>query len=71
MTAPIGTAANRFTGLREFGQVTNTYGGYLQSAGVAYDITLPFFPDKFEWYRYTNFGTNDINLQGIVTGKPP
>lgn len=65
MTAPIGTAANRFTGLRELGQVTNTYGGYLQSGGVAYNLTLPFYPDKFEWYRYTSFGTNDMNLQGV------
>jgi hypothetical protein len=65
MTAPIGTVANRFTGLREFGQVTNSYGGYLQSAGVAYDITLPFFPDKFEWFNYTKFGTNTNNIQGV------
>lgn len=65
MTAPIGTAANRFTGIREFSQVTNTYGGYLQSAGVAYDITLPFYPDKVEWFNYTKFGTNTNNIQGV------
>lgn len=65
MTAPIGTVANRFTGLRELGQVTNSYGGYLQSAGSAYDLTLPFFPDKFEWYNYTKFGTDSNNLQGV------
>lgn len=65
MTAPIGTAANRFTGLRELGQVTNSYGGYLQSAGSAYNLTLPFLPDRFDWFRYTSFGTNDINLQGV------
>lgn len=65
MTAPIGTAANRFTGLREYAQVTNTYAGYLQSAGAAYSITLPFYPDKFEWYNYTKFGTNSKNLQGV------
>lgn len=65
MTAPIGTVANRFNGIREFSQVTNSYGGYLQSAGAAYDITLPFYPDKFEWYRYTAYGTNDTNLQGV------
>lgn len=65
MTAPIGTAANRFTGIREFSQVTNTYGGYLQSAGAAYNLTLPFYPDKFEWYNYTKFGTNTNNLQGV------
>ena len=65
MTAPIGNTANRFTGLRELGQVTNSYGGYLQSAGAAYNLTLPFFPDKFEWYNYTKFGTNDNNIQGV------
>ncbi len=65
MTAPIGNAANRFTGLREFGQVTNTYGGYLQSAGAAYNITLPFYPDKFEWYNYTKFATDAKNIQGV------
>lgn len=65
MTAPIGNTANRFTGLREFGQVTNSYGGYMQSGGVAYDITLPFFPDKFEWFNYTKFGTNTNNIQGV------
>jgi len=65
MTAPIGNTANRFTGLREFGQVTNSYGGYLQSAGSAYDLTLPFFPDKFEWYNYTKFATNDTNISGV------
>lgn len=65
MTAPIGTTANRFTGIREFGQVTNSYGGYLQSAGAAYDLTLPFYPDKFEWYNYTKFATNDNNVSGV------
>lgn len=65
MTAPIGTTANRFTGIREFSQVTNSYGGYLTSAGVAYDLTLPFFPDKFEWYNYTKYATNDTNLSGV------
>ncbi len=65
MTAPIGTVANRFTGIREFGQVTNSYGGYLQSAGAAHDLTLPFFPDRFDWFRYTAYGTNDTNIQGV------
>lgn len=65
MTAPMGNALNVFTGLRELGQVTNTYGGYLQSAGVAYNLVLPFQPDKFEWYNYTKFGTNTNNLQGV------
>lgn len=65
MTAPIGTAANRFTGLREFGQVTNTYAGYLQSGGAAYNITLPFQADKFEWFRYTTYGTAGTIGQGV------
>jgi len=55
MTAPIGNTANRFTGIREFTQVTNSYGGYLQSAGATpYNLTLPFFPDKFEWLYLTH-----------------
>jgi len=65
MTAPVGTSLNIFTGLRELGQVTNTYGGYLQSAGAAYDLQLPWQADKFEWWRYTTYGTNDKDLQGV------
>ena len=65
MTAPIGTSTNVYTGTREFGQVTNTYGGYLQSAGVAYNLVLPWQADKFEWYNYTKFATNDNNLSGV------
>lgn len=65
MTAPIGTAANRFTGLREFSNVTNSYGGYITSGGDAYNLTLPFFPDKFEWFNYTKYGTNTNNIQGV------
>lgn len=65
MTAPIGNTANRFTGIREQSQVTNSYGGYLQSGGVAYNLTLPFLPDRFDWFRYTGFGSNDMVLQGV------
>jgi hypothetical protein len=65
MTAPIGTASNVFTGLRELGQVTNTYGGYFQSSGSAYDLVLPWEADKIEWFNYTKFGTNSNNLQGV------
>lgn len=65
MTAPIGTALNVFTGTRELSQVTNTYGGYLISAGDAYDLVLPWQADKLEWYNYTKFGTNTNNLQGV------
>ncbi len=64
MTAPVGNSSNVYTGTREFGQVTNTYGGYLQSAGVAYNLVLPWQADKFEWYNYTKFGTNTNNIQG-------
>lgn len=65
MTAPLGNTANRFTGQREQSQVTNSYGGYLQSGGVAYDLSLPFFPDKFEWFNYTKYATNANNVQGV------
>ncbi len=65
MTAPIGNTANRFTGIREFSQVTNSYGGYLQSGGAAYNLSLPFFPDKFEWFNYTKYATNATNLSGV------
>ncbi len=65
MTAPIGNTANRFTGIREQSQVTNSYGGYLQSAGSAYNLTLPFLPDKFEWFNYTKYATNANNLSGV------
>jgi len=65
MTAPIGNTANRFTGQREQGSVTNSYGGYLQSAGVAYTLTLPFLPDRFDWFNYTKFGTDTNNIQGV------
>ncbi len=65
MTAPIGTTANRFNGIREFSQVTNSYGGYLQSAGSAYNLVLPFQADRLDWFRYTSFGTNDKILQGV------
>jgi hypothetical protein len=65
MTAPIGTTANRFTGQVQKSNVTNSYGGYLQSGGVAYNLTLPFFPDKFEWFNYTGFATNSTNVQGV------
>lgn len=65
MTAPIGTSANIYTGLRELSNVTNTYSGYLQSAGAAYNLVLPWQADKFEWWNYTKYATNDNNLQGV------
>jgi hypothetical protein len=65
MTAPLGTAANIYTGLRELGQVTNTYAGYFQSAGSAYNLQTPWQADKLEIYNYTKYGTNDQNLSAI------
>lgn len=65
MTAPIGTSSNVQTGTVSVSQVTNTYGGYLQSAGSAYNLVLPWQADKLEWYNYTKFGTNSNNLQGV------
>lgn len=65
MSVPIGSAAAINNGIRELSQVTNSYGGFLQSAGAAYDLLLPFFPDKVEWYNYTKYGTNDQNLSGV------
>lgn len=65
MTAPIGNSSNVQTGTVQVGQVTNTYAGYLQSAGVAYNLVLPWQADKLEWYNYTKFGTNSQNLQGV------
>lgn len=65
MTAPIGNSDNIYTGLRELGQVTNTYAGYLQSGGVAYNLQTPWQADKLEWFNYTKFATNDKNCQGV------
>lgn len=65
MAAPIGTEANRFNGIREFSNVTNTYAGYFQSDEAAYTLSLPFQPDKFEWWNATKYGTNDNNLSGV------
>jgi hypothetical protein len=65
MTAPIGTASNIYTGLRELGQVTNTYAGYFTSAGSAYNLILPWQADKIEWYDFTKYGTNTNNIQGV------
>lgn len=66
MSVPLGNTANRFTGIREFSQVTNSYGGFLQSAGATpYTLTLPFFPDKFEWYNGTKAGDTTA---GAISG---
>ena len=65
MTAPMATSTNIFTGLRELGQVTNTYAGYLQSDGSAYNLILPWQADKLEWYNYTKFATDSQSQQGV------
>ncbi len=65
MSAPLQNPQNIYTGIRENSQVTNSYGGYLTSAGAAYNIVLPFLPDKFEWYNYTKFATNTNNISGV------
>lgn len=65
MTAPIGTSSNVQTGTVTVSQVTNTYGGYLQSAGSAYNLILPWQADKLEWFNYTKYATNSQNLQGV------
>lgn len=65
MSIPIGTSANLTTGIRDFGPVTNSYAGFLESAGVAYDIVLPFQADAFQWWNFTKYGTGGNNAQGI------
>lgn len=65
MTAQIGTNLNLSTGTREFSQVTNTYAGYIQSIGAAYNLVLPWQADKLEWWNFTKFGTNTNNIQGV------
>ena len=37
----------------------------IQSAGAAYNITLPFEADCIEWWNNTKYATNSNNLQGI------
>jgi len=37
----------------------------IQSAGAAYNITLPFEADCIEWWNNTVYATNTNNLQGI------
>lgn len=37
----------------------------IQSAGAAYDITLPFEADSIEWWNNTKWATDTNNLTGI------
>lgn len=54
-------------GIRELSMVTNTWGGYMQSAGGAETLYFPFEPDMFEWWNYTHFATGGggTNAQGV------
>jgi hypothetical protein len=65
MTAQLATSTNITNGLREFSDVTNTFGGYIISAGAAYNLTTPFQADKFEWFNYTEYATNSQMIQGV------
>lgn len=65
MTAPTYNSNLLYAGLVQESNVTNTFGGYLQSGGVAYNLVTPWQADKLEWYNYTKFGTNTNNVQGI------
>lgn len=65
MTANLGNAANIYTGLREIGQVTNTYAGYFISGGSAYNLQTPWQADKLELFNYTEYATNDKVLQSV------
>lgn len=56
--------------VRQF-QDTNTAVYKVQSAGAAYNLTLPFEPDMVEWWNYTKFGTDANNISGVwVNGMP-
>lgn len=65
MTAATYSSSLLYKGTRELAQVTNTFGGYIVSAGTAYTLVTPWQADKLEWYNYTKFGTNTQNLQGV------
>lgn len=65
MTATAGNSSNLLAGTRELSLVTNTYAGYFESDGGAYDLVLPWQADKLEIWNYTKFGTNDENLHSV------
>ena len=65
MTVPLGNSSNIYSGLVQMSQVTNTYAGFLQSAGAAYNLVLPWQADMLQWWNYTKFATNDSNCQGV------
>ena len=65
MAAEIGTSSNLDAGVRELSLVTNTYAGHFESAGVAYDLVLPWAPDKLEIFNYTKYETDSQTLQTV------
>lgn len=65
MTAPTYSSAILYNGIDHFSNQSLSYGGYLQSGGVAYTLTVPFYPDKFEWHRYTTYGTAGTIGEGV------
>lgn len=65
MSVPLGTSANLHTGYRDLGPVHNSYAGFLQSGGVAYNLVTPWQADNLMWWNYTKFGTGGNNAQGV------
>jgi hypothetical protein len=65
MTAPTYNSNLLYTGLVQLSNVTNTFAGYITSAGAAYNLVTPWQADKLEWYNYTKFGTDTNNLEGV------
>lgn len=65
MAAEVGDSNNLQAGVRELGMVTNTYAGYFESDGGAYDLLLPWQADKLEIFNYTKWETNSQNLKSI------
>lgn len=65
MTATTYNSNLLYAGLRELSQVTNTFAGYIISAGSAFNFQTPWQADKLQWYNFTKYGTNTQNLQGV------
>lgn len=65
MTATLYTSAGLYTGIKQYGQITNSFGGYFISGGVAYNLYLPFLPDKFEIWNFTQFGIASKKIGGL------
>lgn len=65
MVAEVGDSNNLRAGLRELGMVTNTYAGYFESDGGAYDLVLPWQADKLEIFNYTKWATDSENINSV------